>query len=147
MYYCFVLFVYFFGCFFPAFPFSFEEFLVIGQDGMYKLNGEAGDQVSCLLPLSSGHSADLLQPLAPDSGADAAGEQLVATVPTANGGTRRKHHRPWTLREVMTLVEGVARCGGGKWADIKKLAFSSVGYRTAVDLKVDFSPRRLTAGM
>jgi hypothetical protein len=35
----------------------------------------------------------------------------------------------------MTLVEGVARCGGGKWADIKKLAFSSVGYRTAVDLK------------
>jgi hypothetical protein len=83
MYYCFVLFVYFFGCFFPSFPFSFEEFLVIGQDGMYKLNGEAGDQVSCLLPLSSGHSADLLQPLAPDSGADAAGEQLVATVPTA----------------------------------------------------------------
>ncbi|CAK9235149.1 unnamed protein product [Sphagnum troendelagicum] len=105
------------------------------KDGMYKLNGEAGDQVSCLLPLSSGHSADLLQPLAPDNGADAAGEQLVATVPTANGGTRRKHHRPWTLREVMTLVEGVARCGGGKWADIKKLAFSSVGYRTAVDLK------------
>ncbi|KAJ7566538.1 hypothetical protein O6H91_02G108100 [Diphasiastrum complanatum] len=60
---------------------------------------------------------------------------LVATVPTPNGGTRRKHHRPWTLREVMTLVEGVARCGGGKWADIKKLAFSSVSYRTAVDLK------------
>eukprot|EP00897_Mesotaenium_endlicherianum_P007737 jgi/Mesen1/6992/ME000365S06130 len=56
-------------------------------------------------------------------------------VPTASGGMRRKHHRPWTLREVMTLVEGVARCGGGKWADIKKLAFASIGYRTAVDLK------------
>ncbi|CAM6027138.1 unnamed protein product [Sphagnum balticum] len=69
-------------------------------------------------------------------GAGPAGEQLVAApVPTANGGTRRKHHRPWTLREVMTLVEGVAHCGGGKWADIKKLAFSSIGYRTAVDLK------------
>ena len=55
---------------------------------------------------------------------------------TANGGLRRTHHRPWTLREVLTLVEGVARCGGGKWADIKKLAFASIGDRTAVDLKV-----------
>eukprot|EP00850_Spirogloea_muscicola_P022920 SM000318S12222 [mRNA] locus=s318:80095:81161:+ [translate_table: standard] len=54
---------------------------------------------------------------------------------TANGSVRRKHHTPWTLREVMTLVEGVARCGPGKWADIKKLAFSSTDYRTAVDLK------------
>ncbi|EFJ04765.1 hypothetical protein SELMODRAFT_432103 [Selaginella moellendorffii] len=65
---------------------------------------------------------------------DFSGEH-VETVPTPNGGTRRKHHRPWTLREVMILVEGVARCGGGKWADIKKLEFSSVSYRTAVDLK------------
>lgn len=62
-------------------------------------------------------------------------EGKTARVPTSNGGTRRKHHRPWTLNEVLTLVEGVAQCGGGKWADIKKSAFSAVGYRTAVDLK------------
>ncbi|CAK9877210.1 unnamed protein product [Sphagnum jensenii] len=107
------------------------------KDGLYELNGEARDQGSCLLPVPSRDSADLLQPLASDiGGAGPAGEQLVAApVPTANGGTRRKHHRPWTLHEVMTLVEGVAHCGGGKWADIKKLAFSSIGYRTAVDLK------------
>ncbi|KAH8963082.1 hypothetical protein BDL97_05G134100 [Sphagnum fallax] len=107
------------------------------KDGLYELNEEARDQGSCLLPVPSRDSADLLQPLASDiGGAGPAGEQLVAApVPTANGGTRRKHHHPWTLHEVMTLVEGVAHCGGGKWADIKKLAFSSIGYRTAVDLK------------
>ncbi|CAI5468033.1 unnamed protein product, partial [Closterium sp. Yama58-4] len=66
------------------------------------------------------------------SGGEGAGD---ARMYTANGGLRRKHHRPWTLREVMILVDGVARCGGGKWADIKKLAFASIGYRTAVDLK------------
>jgi hypothetical protein len=132
-----------FCLFVPAVPFlSLEDCLVDFQDGWYELNRDAGDQVLCLLPVSSGDSTDLLQSLASENGADAAGEQLIATVPTANGGTRRKHHRPWTLREVMTLVEGVARCGGGKWADIKKLAFSSVGYRTAVDLKVNFSPGR-----
>jgi len=116
---------------------------------LYELNGEARDQGSCLLPVPSRDSADLLQPLASDIGvAGPAGEQLVtAPVPTANGGTQRKHHRPWTLHEVMTLVEGVAHCGGGKWADIKKLAFSSIGYRTAVDLKVNFSLARHTAGM
>jgi hypothetical protein len=121
---------------------SLEDCLVDFQDGWYELNRDAGDQVLCLLPVSSGDSTDLLQSLASENGADAAEEQLIATVPTANGGTRRKHHRPWTLREVMTLVDGVAHCGGGKWADIKKLAFSSVGYRTAVDLKVNFSPGR-----
>ncbi len=127
----------------PAVPFlSLEDCLVDFQDGGYELNRDAGDQVLGLLPVSSGDSTDLLQSRASENGADAAGEQLIATVPTANGGTRRKHHRPWTLREVMTLVEGVAHCGGGKWADIKKLAFSSVGYRTAVDLKVNFSPGR-----
>jgi hypothetical protein len=104
---------------------------------LYELNGEARDQGSCLLPVPSRDCADLLQPLASDiGGAGPAGEQLVAApVPTANGGTRRKHHHPWSLHEVMTLVEGVAHCGGGKWVDIKKLAFSSIGYRTAVDLK------------
>lgn len=105
------------------------------QDGLTELNGGAGDQVSCLLPVLPVDSSINPQILPLDSRAPE-GEQPVATVPTANGGTRRKHHRPWTLREVMTLVEGVARCGGGKWADIKKLAFAAVGYRTAVDLKV-----------
>jgi hypothetical protein len=65
----------FFGCFsFHLFPFSFEEFMVIGQDGLYKLNGEVGDQVSCLLPLSSENSTKLLQPLAPNNGANVVGE-------------------------------------------------------------------------
>lgn len=59
----------------------------------------------------------------------------IEIVPTPKGGMRRKHHRPWTLREVMKLVEGVARCGVGKWAEIKKLAFSNSVYRTSVDLK------------
>jgi hypothetical protein len=37
----------------------------------------------------------------------------------------------------MTLVEGVTHCGGGKWANIKKLVFSFVGYTTTVDFKVN----------
>jgi hypothetical protein len=113
------------------------------QDGLTELNGGAGDQVSCLLPVLPVDSSINPQILPLDSRAPE-GEQPVATVPTANGGTRRKHHRPWTLREVMTLVEGVARCGGGKWADIKKLAFAAVGYRTAVDLKVSVISWHLT---
>jgi hypothetical protein len=120
------------------FPFFFEEFMVIGQDGLYKLNEEGGDQVSCLLPLSSGDSIDLLQPLAPNNGVDDVEEQLVATISTTNGGTCQKHHHPWTFHEIMTLVEGVTHCGGGMWVDIKILAFSFVGYKTIVDFKVDF---------
>lgn len=104
------------------------------QDGLSESNGGAGDRVSVLMPIVPFDPSAILQPLPLDSRPE--NDLPIATVPTANGGTRRKHHRPWTLREVMTLVEGVARCGGGKWADIKKLAFSNVGYRTAVDLKV-----------
>ncbi|XP_010261948.1 PREDICTED: uncharacterized protein LOC104600603 isoform X1 [Nelumbo nucifera] len=59
----------------------------------------------------------------------------VVTVPTAKGGTRRKHHRAWTLTEVMKLVEGVSRYGAGRWSEIKRLAFASYTYRTSVDLK------------
>jgi hypothetical protein len=33
-------------------------------------------------------------------------------------------------------MEGVAKCGGGKWADIKKLGYPAIEHRTAVDLKV-----------
>jgi hypothetical protein len=109
------------------------------------LNGGAGDRASVLLPVVPFDPSSVLQPLPLDSRPE--NEQPIATVPTANGGTRRKHHRPWTLREVMTLVEGVARCGGGKWADIKKLAFSNVGYRTAVDLKVSLLSRHLVSSI
>ncbi|XP_057797125.1 uncharacterized protein LOC131013123 isoform X2 [Salvia miltiorrhiza] len=59
----------------------------------------------------------------------------VVTVPTANGGMRRKHHRPWTLGEVVKLVEGVSKYGAGRWSEIKRLAFASYSYRTSVDLK------------
>lgn len=106
------------------------------QDEVAEFNGLEEQQVSCLLPLVPADGTEDLQGLLMADNRVEENNEQVATVPTANGGTRRKHHRPWTLREVMTLVEGVARCGGGKWADIKKLAFSTVGYRTAVDLKV-----------
>ncbi|KAK6796015.1 hypothetical protein RDI58_009470 [Solanum bulbocastanum] len=59
----------------------------------------------------------------------------VVTVPTQKGGMRRKHHRPWTINEVVKLVEGVARYGAGRWSEIKRHAFSSCPYRTSVDLK------------
>ncbi|OAE30532.1 hypothetical protein AXG93_977s1180 [Marchantia polymorpha subsp. ruderalis] len=108
-----------------------------GQEKGEVLNGGDGEQVSCLLPVRIDETIgdhELLNSQY-QTRSESNDEQAVVTVPTANGGTRRKHHRPWTLREVLTLVEGVARCGGGKWADIKKLAFSTVSYRTAVDLK------------
>lgn len=60
----------------------------------------------------------------------------AATVRNANGGMRRKHHRPWTLSEVVKLVEGVARYGAGRWSEIKRVSFASYSYRTSVDLKV-----------
>ncbi|XP_027125345.1 uncharacterized protein [Coffea arabica] len=59
----------------------------------------------------------------------------MGTVPASSGGMRRKHHRPWSLTEVVKLVEGVARYGAGRWSEIKRLAFASYSYRTSVDLK------------
>lgn len=73
-----------------------------------------------------------------DSSGDTSDDN-VATVPTSKGGLRRKHHRAWTLSEVMKLVEGVSRYGAGRWSEIKKLAFASYSYRTSVDLKVHLS--------
>lgn len=70
-----------------------------------------------------------------DSSGDTSDDN-IATVPTAKGGIRRKHHRAWTLGEVMKLVEGVSRYGAGRWSEIKRLAFASYSYRTSVDLKV-----------
>ncbi|XP_050233962.1 uncharacterized protein LOC126682352 isoform X2 [Mercurialis annua] len=68
-----------------------------------------------------------------DSSGDS--DDNTATVPTSKGGIRRKHHRAWTLSEVMKLVEGVSRYGAGRWSEIKRLAFASYSYRTSVDLK------------
>ncbi|XP_068658914.1 uncharacterized protein [Aristolochia californica] len=82
----------------------------------------------------SGHQETVEMENADSSGDDTSDEN-VATVPTANGGTRRKHHRAWTLSEVVKLVEGVSRYGAGRWSEIKRLAFSSYAYRTSVDLK------------
>ncbi|CAD7701881.1 unnamed protein product [Ostreobium quekettii] len=48
---------------------------------------------------------------------------------------RRKQHNPWSLEETKTLVKGVEICGGGKWADIKRLGFQEIGSRSPVDLK------------
>ncbi|GFZ11718.1 P-loop containing nucleoside triphosphate hydrolases superfamily protein [Actinidia rufa] len=62
-------------------------------------------------------------------------DEYTGSMPAAKGGMRRKHHRPWTLSEVVKLVEGVARYGVGRWSEIKRLAFASYSYRTSVDLK------------
>ncbi|CAK8540303.1 unnamed protein product [Lathyrus sativus] len=59
----------------------------------------------------------------------------MVIVPAVKGGMRRKHHRAWTLVEVTKLIEGVSRCGPGKWSEIKRQSFSSYSYRTSVDLK------------
>ncbi|XP_022999983.1 uncharacterized protein LOC111494307 isoform X1 [Cucurbita maxima] len=64
-----------------------------------------------------------------------ASDDNAIIVPTPKSGSRRKHHRAWTLVEVIKLVEGVSICGAGRWSEIKKLSFSSYSYRTSVDLK------------
>ena len=60
---------------------------------------------------------------------------IIAALASYRGKLRR-HRKPWALVEVLTLIECIARCGVGKWADIKQLGFSSNGSRTVVDLKV-----------
>lgn len=79
-----------------------------------------------------------VQPKRTDSSWDCTSDDNVVTVPTAKGGMRRKHHRAWTLSEVIKLVDGVSRYGPGRWSEIKRLAFASYAYRTSVDLKVIF---------
>lgn len=58
-----------------------------------------------------------------------------ASLPISKDGIKRKHHRPWTLSEVVKLVEGVSKYGAGRWSEIKKVSFASHHYRTSVDLK------------
>ncbi|XXG84845.1 hypothetical protein AAC387_Pa11g0065 [Persea americana] len=62
-------------------------------------------------------------------------DDCATPVRTGKSGIRRKHHRLWTLAEVMKLIEGVSQHGVGRWTDIKRLLFSSSGHRTSVDLK------------
>ena len=40
-----------------------------------------------------------------------------------------------SVEETEALVSGVESCGGGKWADIKKLGLQAIEKRSAVDLK------------
>lgn len=54
---------------------------------------------------------------------------------TGSGHRRKKHHNPWTAEETQALIDGVGICGGGKWADIKKLGLKAIERRSAVDLK------------
>eukprot|EP00210_Caulerpa_lentillifera_P005489 g5249.t1 len=48
---------------------------------------------------------------------------------------RRKQHNPWSVEETKMLIKGVAICGEGKWADIKRLEFKELVSRSPVDLK------------
>ncbi|CAL9101112.1 unnamed protein product, partial [Musa acuminata var. zebrina] len=65
-----------------------------------------------------------------------ASEDWTRTVRNEKSGIRRKHHRLWTLPEVMKLIEGVSHYGVGRWTDIKRLLFATSAFRTSVDLKV-----------
>ncbi|XP_043704917.1 uncharacterized protein LOC122654747 [Telopea speciosissima] len=66
---------------------------------------------------------------------DEMSDECVTTIKTGKGEMRRKHHRLWTLSEVMKLIDGVSRYGVGRWTEIKRLLFSASAYRTSVDLK------------
>jgi hypothetical protein len=92
---------------------------------------EKDKQFSVMSAIGLGHNTELK---CINSSRDS--DDNVVTVPTPKGGIRRKHHRAWTLSEVMKLVEGVSRYGAGRWSEIKRLAFASYSYRTSVDLKV-----------
>lgn len=71
-----------------------------------------------------------------DSSGDSSDDNNRVGLPITQSAIRRKHHRAWTVSEVVKLVEGVSKYGVGKWSEIKRLSFSSHSYRTSVDLKV-----------
>lgn len=52
-----------------------------------------------------------------------------------NNSNKRQRHLPWSLKEVLQLVDGVSEHGVGKWTEIKRVCFSSSPNRSAVDLK------------
>ncbi|XP_030490750.2 uncharacterized protein LOC115707062 isoform X2 [Cannabis sativa] len=98
---------------------------------MLTSDAENDKQCSAIDRVQTGKTLGLKQT---DSSEDTSDDNIT-TVPTVKGGMRRKHHRAWTLVEVMKLVEGVSKCGAGRWSEIKRLAFASYSYRTSVDLK------------
>ncbi|KAL1224108.1 Telomere repeat-binding protein 4 [Cardamine amara subsp. amara] len=77
----------------------------------------------------------IMEPERLDSSGDSSDDNNNSDLPIRQNAIRRKHHRAWTLSEVVKLVEGVSKYGVGKWSEIKKLSFSSHAYRTPVDLK------------
>lgn len=48
---------------------------------------------------------------------------------------RRRIRRPFTVAEVVALVDAVEKLGTGRWRDVKLRAFSHAKHRTYVDLK------------
>nr|DAD26764.1 TPA_asm: hypothetical protein HUJ06_028232 [Nelumbo nucifera] len=72
----------------------------------------------------------------PSESQDDMSDDNVTTNRSGKAGVRRKHHRLWTLSEVMKLIDGVSQYGVGRWTEIKRLLFSSSAYRTSVDLKM-----------
>ncbi|XP_057549362.1 uncharacterized protein LOC130827611 isoform X2 [Amaranthus tricolor] len=49
-------------------------------------------------------------------------------------GDRRKNSKPWTLDEVVALVNGMSQFGTGQWTAVKRAFFSSSS-RTATDIR------------
>eukprot|EP00250_Pteridium_aquilinum_P017011 c23411_g3_i1 orf=244-2328(-) len=80
---------------------------------------------------SSNHEAEPVSNLPELNSPEGDTDALV----NAKARIQKKHHHPWTLREVVKLLEGVTHCGVGKWADIKKYSFSSSVNRSSTDLK------------
>ena len=62
----------------------------------------------------------------------------VTTIKSKIRTDRRKHHRMWTIDEVVKLLDGISHFGLGKWTDIKNLFFHSSSHRTPVDIRVSF---------
>ncbi|GAU28807.1 hypothetical protein TSUD_357930 [Trifolium subterraneum] len=103
------------------------------SDRMSKSTSESGKEKQCPVIGTTGPRQET-KPKKIDT-SSCTEERNIVTVPTAKGGMRRKHHRAWTLVEVMKLIDGVSRCGPGRWSEIKRLSFSSHSHRTSVDLK------------
>ncbi|PWA46510.1 hypothetical protein CTI12_AA502150 [Artemisia annua] len=51
-----------------------------------------------------------------------------------------RKHRAWSVPEVLKLVEGVSKCGVGKWGEMKRLFFKESPHRSSVNLKVCCPP-------
>jgi hypothetical protein len=116
------------------------------EGGTAKTGGSSAGKKSkkCKLPELGDHSASE-QPVKSCKNSHQVPQRKLFTSRKISGGDRRgnvgasgrrsKHHNPWALEEAVALVDGVAKCGGGKWADIKKLGYQAIEHRTAVDLK------------